>query len=458
MLTYRSIYSIILFLVVTIFNLQATGLFADDKGTTSAQFLKIGVGARPGALANAYSSIGEDVISIFYNPGGLAFTEKAEISAMHNEYFQDINFDFIGLSFPVGKRHTLGTGLQLLKTTDTERSEYLGIVLSEFDIEDIAATFSYAYLLNERLGLGINGKYIREVLFHHSASTLAADVGVLFKTPFRGLNLGLSIQHLGGKLKFIQVSDPLPANIRFGISYKIFKDQALITVDTFKYRNEDPDGCIGFEWNFKNLLQLRAGYRFTSDLEPSDAITAGLGISYKDLSFDYAYVPYGELGNTHRFSGNFKFWKTERDITPKPPPATYITLPKKEVKVVPKKLGKAAIFKLTPVEELYRSELIEEEIKEGLKVILQEGGVFTVLSDEEMRVKMALAPESLNLENACRLFGTDYVIFGGYSMDEDKININISSVDSLGKIKSIQIKTEIKNIIREIRKSIDKIL
>ena len=38
-------------------------------GTTAAQFLKIGIGARALALGGAYSAIADDASALYWNPG-----------------------------------------------------------------------------------------------------------------------------------------------------------------------------------------------------------------------------------------------------------------------------------------------------------------------------------------------------------------------------------------------------
>lgn len=57
--------------------------------------------------------------------------------------------------------------------------------------------------------------------------------------------------------------------------------------------------AVGGEYNWRNFLYGRAGYR--TGLEYED-VSFGLGVNYLELIFDYAYVPYSDLGSSHRFS------------------------------------------------------------------------------------------------------------------------------------------------------------
>ncbi len=68
---------------------------------TGASFLKIGVGARPLGMGGGYIAIADDVNAIYWNPGGLAQLRKKEISAMHNEWIDDIKYEFVGYAVPL---------------------------------------------------------------------------------------------------------------------------------------------------------------------------------------------------------------------------------------------------------------------------------------------------------------------------------------------------------------------
>ena len=54
-----------------------------DSGTTTAQFLKLGVGARAIGMGEAYSAIADDPTAIYWNPAGLAAVSEHSVSLMH---------------------------------------------------------------------------------------------------------------------------------------------------------------------------------------------------------------------------------------------------------------------------------------------------------------------------------------------------------------------------------------
>ena len=55
-------------------------------------------------------------------------------------------------------------------------------------------------------------------------------------------------------------------------------------------------------------LNARAGYNSRMDVSGNmKGVTAGAGLEYSDYMLDYAFVPFGNLGDTHRISLGLKF-------------------------------------------------------------------------------------------------------------------------------------------------------
>ncbi len=60
-------------------------IYSDETliGTTSNNFLKILIPARPAAMGESYVAVSDDINSIFYNPAGTGKSMLAEISFTH---------------------------------------------------------------------------------------------------------------------------------------------------------------------------------------------------------------------------------------------------------------------------------------------------------------------------------------------------------------------------------------
>jgi len=82
---------------------SATSLYAAGVGTTAAQFLKIGVGARAVAMGGAFSAVADNIDAIYWNPAGLSRLEKREFTASHAEMFESTRLDFLAYAHPTSQ-------------------------------------------------------------------------------------------------------------------------------------------------------------------------------------------------------------------------------------------------------------------------------------------------------------------------------------------------------------------
>src|SRR5439155_18087839 len=64
-------------------------------GTSSATFLKIGVGARAVGLGESFVAVANDPSAIFWNPAGLASLQKEELLFSHAGWPGDIHYEHI---------------------------------------------------------------------------------------------------------------------------------------------------------------------------------------------------------------------------------------------------------------------------------------------------------------------------------------------------------------------------
>jgi hypothetical protein len=69
---------------------------------------------------------------------------------------------------------------------------------------------------------------------------------------------------------------------------------------------------IGLETVVVKMLSLRLG--FSSRNRADTGISGGVGFKYDNYGIDYAVVPFGDLGTTHRISASVK-WGGESQQT-----------------------------------------------------------------------------------------------------------------------------------------------
>lgn len=289
-------------------------LFASNKnvGTTGGQFLKIGAGARPVGMGEAFTGLADDVNAIAWNPAGLGRLSSPQFTAMHSQWFQEADYEFVAAAYPFAWG-TLGLGMSSLSVDNIEkRLADTDAPDGVFDSRDAAYTLSYGLALGDDWAVGANAGYVRQQLDGQSAGAVSADVGGLWRTPHDPLTVGLAVRHIGSELKFVDEGDPLPLVTTLGLGYKLLEDRLSLGVDVRLPRDNDVQFGGGAEFSQPVVGDLtgslRAGYN-TAGTDPDGltGLSAGLGLSWRQWGFDVAWVPYGDLGQTFRYALVVKF-------------------------------------------------------------------------------------------------------------------------------------------------------
>ncbi len=304
----RSRFLIFPVLLFAISNVYASGKKA---GTSGAQFLKIGAGARPTALGDAFVGAADDVNALYYNPGGLGLLQKAEIMAMHTQYFQGLNYNFGAYVQPT-KHGTVGLSIATLQTDALTRRDVDESSSGTFENQDAAYTISYGHSLGETFGIGGNMRWIREQIDSTSASAWAGDVGILKRFEEHPVSVGFAIRHFGTKVKFQEESDPLPLTLDGGATVRLLEDRLLVLGDVRHIRDTGIKFGLGTEWRNAIFGKIRYAGRIgynSANTDPGGAngMSVGAGLGYKQFDFDFAWIPFGDLGNTFRYAAKMQF-------------------------------------------------------------------------------------------------------------------------------------------------------
>jgi len=310
-------------------------------GTTAATFLKIGVGARALGMGDAYTTIAEDVTGIYWNPAGLAGIKKTEAVISHYDYIADLYYNFGAIAIPIPDLGTLGLFMASLGMPDIERTTIQSPngTGEKVSAGSFVVGASYAKALTDRFSVGGNVKYIHESIWHSSASSFAFDIGVLYKTLFKNIRVGMSISNFGPEMQMggrdmltqhdinstIEGNNPninahldtdefpLPIVFRVGVSANITKDifeiqnyDWIISTDAIHPNDNKEYMNVGTEFKIFNMVALRAGFRQLLLEEREGGLSLGFGIQYEifdlDFKLDYANVDYGRLDHHNKFS------------------------------------------------------------------------------------------------------------------------------------------------------------
>lgn len=301
---------------------------ASGAGTAGAQFLKLGAGARAGAMADAFTAVADDAFAAYYNPAGLARLERPQLGGAHSALFQGVSYQSLSFVVPFGRgegrerietesnRHAIGLSIYYLGVGDIERrTGDSTLPVGTFNSADSAYAATYSYAPNDRLSLGVTGKYVHESIDTFSGSAMAADAGVLYRVNpnnDKPINLALSVRNVGNRIGYVAgEKDPLPTTVVAAVAASPTKD-SVVDLDVGKSNDDNLYGAFGAEVRHGLTEGVGGAFRvgFTSarrDNGGLSGLTAGAGLAFQKASFDFAWIPFGALGDAFRLSLLIKF-------------------------------------------------------------------------------------------------------------------------------------------------------
>ncbi len=230
--------------------------------TTAVPFLSIGPDARSGALGEAGVALSADANSIYWNTAKLAFAEdRASFATSFTPWLRSVVND-MSISQVSGFQRTGDRGVLTLALTyfdlgDITFTDQNGGELGTFSPKEYVLNTGYALQLSNKLGVGLNTKFINSNLSGNAVltdgtktrpgRTLASDLSVFYTTdkivsgkPAK-LNLAATVSNIGTKIKYTNSvndnKDFLPANLKIGGVLETELDpyqSLLITVDANK--------------------------------------------------------------------------------------------------------------------------------------------------------------------------------------------------------------------------------
>jgi hypothetical protein len=345
---------------------QTTDINQDNTGygTTAAEFLLFGAGARGTALGTAFSAIATDVSALYYNPAGIALMPRAGAMVGTYDYVADTRYSWGGIAFPFsgGSRSVgiqVGTfGFKDQPVYTAEQPEGTGSVYS---VSQTVAGITFAQNFSDRFSAGITGKGVFDNLGEASGQAFAVDFGTNFHAQLSGhpirfsfvvSNLGTNLSYSGSALETDAPRDsipgeapvpqnpqpsefrtkdfPLPTIFRVGLAYDLITgdNNRLTLLSDFNQPNNNGAGfSAGGEWatqrlggsNFGFAVRGSYSYAAANNIDPVDPATTALsdeenlqglalggGLNYGtgnfNVGFDYAWKYLGVLGSTNFFS------------------------------------------------------------------------------------------------------------------------------------------------------------
>lgn len=278
-------------------------------GTTSAEFLLMGAGARGMALGPAFGALTRDVEALFYNPASLPLMEGAEARFSVMPYFADTDYMWAGVALPLrGGEYGFGisianfgfSGQPIYTETDQDGASEL-----TYGVSETVIGLSLAHSFIDRFSGGLTVKFISDQLGQTTAYGFAFDIGTNYHAELGGKpismsfviqNLGSGLKHTGSGLdfnsfpssedpnfpvrgvdpspaRFEAASAPLPVVFRVGVAYDVVSaaSNRLSLLGEFNelYNNDPSFGFASeYEWAPQEgplAVALRGSYAYQPD-------------------------------------------------------------------------------------------------------------------------------------------------------------------------------------------------
>ncbi len=332
-------------LVAILMSLAGSALAGSGAGAINLTFP---IGARYNALGEAGTALSQDVTSIWWNPGGLAFLpqrEKAKDlhimqSSLAEGLAPDIALYWGGYAMPMGKAGALGFGLNYLDMGEQMGTDENNVETGLFRSYMFAIKATYGVRISRTIGIGMGVKYFRDKLAPENAlqdtggggsgDSFGVDLGVLYKAPALRSNFGLALANLGPDIKHVDAdqSDPMPRKATLGWAFSAYQSEfmgLLVVADylvpLYKWNDNDygfglefdqKEYGMGLEWNYLHSLFVRFGYKSADYGEINDT-TFGFGVDMDQwmgtaITFDFASVPQAKgLPRVNRLSLGYRF-------------------------------------------------------------------------------------------------------------------------------------------------------
>ncbi|MCX6134988.1 MAG: PorV/PorQ family protein [Ignavibacteriales bacterium] len=332
-------YLILLAMMVTLISTMTRAQERTDAklAQTGMKFLSVGLSARQGALADAFTAVDGNSASLFYNPAGMARLDgTVDVSLGSVNWIADIKQYSLGAAIKAGDLGVFGISFQYADYGNIEATILANNSQGFLDVGSIkpnayAVGLGYARALTDKFSVGGNVKFVRQDLgtgitqasyvgtagsytdatvvgdSRNAVDVIAFDFGLIYRTGYKSLTLGMAVRNFAREVKYQKESFQLPLAFKLGVSMNVFdlvgfyreKQSLLVTVDAEHPRDFPEQMKIGLEYVFMDVVSARVGYVGPAD---EHSLSYGLGVQYKYFAVDYAYTPFGIFNQVQRFS------------------------------------------------------------------------------------------------------------------------------------------------------------
>lgn len=236
-------------------------------------------GARQIALSNSGIASADDVFAVFGNSAGLAQIKSIETGLFHSPSpfgLKELANSSAAFCLPLSFG-SVGAGFSTYGFDLFRESKFIiafGKIVQEKLIAGLSCTFSHVSIKN----------YGTDLAVCISAGSIIV--------PDKSLRIGFNVHNISAST-YGREAGQIPVILQAGVSYLMNNIDLSASLD----KETDYEAALrfGLEYSPLPFFSFRAGM-----ITNPEKFTAGAGINYSFLRFDYAVVTHNELGLTHQ--------------------------------------------------------------------------------------------------------------------------------------------------------------
>lgn len=198
-------------------------------GSRSYRFLDVPMTARAAGLGgNSMSIWGDDINLIYSNPALLNPSMSKQIALNYCNYVGDLNFGYLAYAHALkNDQGTLAASMQFFNYGKFQGYDEFGQKTTDFNANDYSINLNYAqHMADSMFNIGISLKTIISQYDIYQSIGNAVDFGITYRTK-KNLVVSILAKNIGYMWKSYSntssTSEPLPADVQLGLSYKVSK-------------------------------------------------------------------------------------------------------------------------------------------------------------------------------------------------------------------------------------------
>jgi len=270
----NKIKNLIIFFVLISISLYP--LFASEGSLPS--LFGFGVGGTAKSMAGAFTAVADDPSGVNWNPAGLGQIRSREILfQVFNSFQSSLSIFYSSFVNPISLENVFGISLVSVNIDNLLDT----LNYREFNARDNLFSVSYARGLQNKIFLGGTLKLLMQTIDDLSATTVDADIGLLYK-PVSFFSSGLVLKNLlpfNYRFTSASKSDTIPLSVTAGIKFSFLKNRLIFSVDggTVVVSGSSLKWSMGIcGYPFEYLLVM-------AGINEHFKFSSGIGVSVKDI-------------------------------------------------------------------------------------------------------------------------------------------------------------------------------